>query len=49
MAATVLNGPRALQMGILVVHAFLRALRQLLAPVEAPRRRRIGFTRDEEA
>ena len=83
MAATVLNSPRAVQMSIFVVRAFLRlrewvagqaelatqlaklerrvtghdhelqeivsALRQLLEPVEAPRRPRIGFTRGEEA
>lgn len=83
MAATVLNSPRAVQMSIFVVRAFLRlrewvagqtelaaqlaklesrvtahdhelqriiqTLRQLVEPVESPRRPKIGFSRGEEA
>jgi hypothetical protein len=44
MAATVLNSPRAVQMSIFVVRAFLRlrAIRELMQPAETPRRK-IGF------
>lgn len=48
MAATVLNGARAVSMSVYLVRAFVK-IRPLLLPTPEPSRRRIGFhTREDE-
>ena len=48
MAANVLNSPRAVEVAVFVVRAFVK-LRQLMAPPpEAKRRGRIGFGREND-
>jgi hypothetical protein len=49
MAASVLNTPRAVEMSVFVVRAFIDAIKRLMAPPGKAATRRIGFGAEDES